>query len=225
MRRHHRIVALVALVPALVAGLASATAAAELVVVLASHDGVPAPQAPAVGAPCAEALKALKSIGLKIIDVKGAPGLAYTLQRERSSAARLRSPWSSALPPSPKPRSEEAVMTPPLLLLVVLYQSLTLGSVPTDCAAALRALTGNPFERAAITHVTQFELRGAIRTFAEPERIVPAASTGLAYTVQGPRNEVGILVCGPAAEEAPAPAANQASFRVPEEAVGGIAGS
>lgn len=82
MGRHHRIVALLALVPALVAGLASATAAAELVVVLASHDGVPAPQAPAVGVPCAEALKALKSIGLKIIDVKGAPGLAYTLQRE-----------------------------------------------------------------------------------------------------------------------------------------------
>lgn len=114
-------------------------------------------------------------------------------------------------------------MTLPLLL-VVLYQSLTLGSVPTDCAAALRALTGNPFERAAITHVTQFELRG-VRTFAEPERIVPAASTGLAYTVQGPRNEVGILVCGPAAEEAPAPAANRTSFGVPEGATGGIAGS
>jgi hypothetical protein len=82
MRGHHRIVTLLALVLALVAGFASATAAAELVVALASHDGVPATHAPAPGASCAEALKALKSIGLKIIDVKGVGGLAFTLHRE-----------------------------------------------------------------------------------------------------------------------------------------------
>jgi hypothetical protein len=111
-----------------------------------------------------------------------------------------------------------------VLLLLVLHQSLTMGSVPTDCAAALRALTASPFERAAITHVTQVELR-EVRAFAEPERIVPLAPTGIAYTVQGPRNEVAILVCGPASDAPPAPAASQTSLGLPESRADSIAGS
>ena len=83
MARHRRSVAALVLAVALLAGFASVGVAAELVVTLASvSDTVPPAGTPAVGASCAESLKTLKVLGLRIVDVKGTAGLVYTLQRE-----------------------------------------------------------------------------------------------------------------------------------------------
>ena len=83
MTRHRQIIAAVVLAVALLAGLASSGAAAEIIVTLASvSDSLPPASTPAVGASCAESLKALKLLGLRIIDVKGSAQLVYTLQRD-----------------------------------------------------------------------------------------------------------------------------------------------
>jgi hypothetical protein len=112
-----------------------------------------------------------------------------------------------------------------MLLLLVIHHSLSLGlgAIPDECADALRSLTGNVFERTAITHVSTIDFAVA-RTLAEPELApVPRAAAGLAYTVQGPRNEVAIVVCAPAVESPPAPAST--SGLAPGSTADGVTGS
>ena len=92
-----------------------------------------------------------------------------------------------------------------LILLLVLHHSLTVGTPASDCADALRRLTGNVFERAAITHVTELDAR-LTRWVDREVDLVRIAGGGLAYTIQGPRNEVAIVVCAPQAPTPPAPA-------------------
>lgn len=111
-----------------------------------------------------------------------------------------------------------------ILLLLVIHHSLSLGlgAIPDECADALRSLTGNVFERAAISHVTAVDFRVA-RTFAERELAPVPRAAGLAYTVQGPRNEVAIVVCAPAVESPPAPAST--SGLAPGSTADGVTGS
>ena len=110
-----------------------------------------------------------------------------------------------------------------ILLLLVIHHSLSLGlgAIPDECADALRSLTGNVFERAAISHVTAVDF--AVRRLAEPELAPVPRAAGLAYTVQGPRNEVAIVVCAPAVESPPAPAST--SGLAPGSTADGVTGS
>lgn len=94
-------------------------------------------------------------------------------------------------PPTAAAQAEEPA-------LPVFHRSLSPGlSADTEhCAAALRALTRGILVKSTLTHVTGM---GPDRRAVELERL-PAVPPGLlAYTLQGPGDEVAILVCGPAA--------------------------
>jgi hypothetical protein len=98
-------------------------------------------------------------------------------------------------PPSATGQAEE----PPL---PVFHRSHSAGlSVGTDhCAGEIRRLTAGLFGKASLTHVTDF---GAERRRFEVERVPEPLPILVAYTLQGPQNEVAILVCGPAAIASP----------------------
>src|SRR5262245_5691981 len=65
---------------------------------------------------------------------------------------------------------------------------------PEDCTDALRALTAGLVSRPAITHIVPL---GGDALERVPARIIPfpVAAIMLAHVLQGPQNEVAIIVC------------------------------
>lgn len=82
--------------------------------------------------------------------------------------------------------------------VAVFHQSLTGGLhlATDDCPDALRSLTGRLFVRSSLTHVSEVGSDRARAPAVAVPRIPPIL---LAYTLQGPQNEVAILVCAPSA--------------------------
>lgn len=96
-------------------------------------------------------------------------------------------------------------MEPLVVALLVLFHSLSAGTPSAGCADTLRELTRHS---AKITHAAPL-VGTRLETATSAPAITPIpierAVGAVAYVVEGPGNEVALLVCGLVSEEAPEP--------------------
>lgn len=93
-------------------------------------------------------------------------------------------------------QSEGGAQAPSAPVLPVLHASLSSGLAVTsdECGHAIKELHD---ARSSLTHVRTVGSAAAVRLETERAAPLPLTRVLLAYTLQGPRDEVAILVCGP----------------------------